>query len=133
MVHDGLDVTDDVGDLHAQRRVDGNGHRALDLGRDREVRERDVLVDEEGVSGEVRLERPEGTELAFAERGVVGRYVGRDLAGDEASDAVGERADLALGERHPLIDEGGFLGVRAEEVRVGGERGDCSDPKVGES
>ena len=112
------------GDLRAQRRVDGDTHRTLDLGRDGEVGEGDAFINEEGARGKVRFEGLQGADLTTVEGNVVGLHVRGDLAGDKAQDAAGERADLALGERDPLVDESGVLGIRAHEVGVGREGSD---------
>ena len=70
LVDDGLEVTNDVGELSTEGRVDGDGKRALNDRRNGDIGKGNALGDKEGAGSEVSLKGFEGAELTLSEGGV---------------------------------------------------------------
>ena len=70
LVHNSLEVADDIRKLGAEGRIDRDGNGALDDRGDGDVGKRDALSDKEGAGRKVGLEGLQGTELALSKSGV---------------------------------------------------------------
>lgn len=70
MVDDGLEVTDEVGELRAGGGIEVDLYRTLNDGGKSNIGESDTLGDKEGAGGEVRLKSLQRTDLTLLESGV---------------------------------------------------------------
>ena len=70
LVDNGLEVTDDVGELGTEGGVEGDGKCTLDDRGHGDIGEGDALRDKESAGREVSLKGLEGTELALSKGGV---------------------------------------------------------------
>ncbi|KAI3486176.1 hypothetical protein L1887_50317 [Cichorium endivia] len=124
LVGDGVEVAHRVGVLGAEVDAAEAGEDHADRGGEVEVGEGDAVADDEGLLLELGLDVGEGTVEVGPDTLLSGLVVGDDVEAEEHElDAVVQ--DLVLGERDPLVDKGGRLGVGAEQLGVVRKAGDC--------
>jgi len=122
---DGVGVTNNVGDLGADRSVNEAGEGVGEGSGEEDVGDRETLANNVGLLEEDLVKGLEATndlvDEGLEDGLVVGDAAREDLVGEAKADE-----DLLVGEVLPLAGLGGLLNVGGDEVGVGGKRGDCN-------
>lgn len=120
---DGVGVTDNVGDLGADRGVNDRSEGRGEGRGEEDVGNGDALADNVGLLQEDLVEGLEaGNDLVdntLKDTLVVGKAAGEDAVGESKADE-----NLLVGKVLPLADLGGLVDVGGDEVGVGGKRRD---------
>ena len=123
VVDDGVDVTDDVGDLLAASLVDETGEGVGEGSNDNDVGEGDALSDEVGLGDEDLVKSLKTSKDSVVDGGEDGLVVWELVVDNHLHANVVLDGDLLVGEAGPLLDLGGGLGVGGDQGLVGAETG----------